>query len=387
MPEPNRSRSTLATKYRPRKLSDVVGHDSAVSILRASIKRGTVPNAYLLCGPSGVGKTTLSRVLARYYNCEDDSTVEPCGKCGSCRAMDRDDHPDYEEVNGAVNRGIDDAKRILEQVRYLPHHSLRVLCIDECHQLTQPAINTLLKSMEEPPAHLLWILATSEPDRIASKAVLGRCRILRLNPVDRKSVARRVFKVARAERMAWMTSKAAMAVAEVARGQVRDALQVLEATDLLVAESGSDALEEKEVVKLVGDASLTVAGVDDPKLAFETLLAMYTGQPKRVLRCVLDVGDHHPYLSRMLSLNLHLLADLAALGRHQSLWRDRYSQGLVKAVADRAPATTVAQVAAAHAQLTLLRDRLWQSATADARHAVAAGLVELAGSAAADAGG
>jgi DNA polymerase-3 subunit gamma/tau len=166
----------LARRLRPQAFEDIIGQEHVTRTLRSAIESGRVAHAFLFAGPRGVGKTTTARVLAKALNCERGPTPQPCNACASCREIADSSAIDVLELDGASNRGIDDAREIVENVRYRPAKSrYKLYIIDEVHQLTKEAFNALLKTLEEPPPHVKFIFATTEPDRVLP-TIVSRCQ-------------------------------------------------------------------------------------------------------------------------------------------------------------------------------------------------------------------
>ena len=158
----------FARKYRPKKFSEVVGQTAAVRTLKNAIKTNRVAHAYIFAGPRGVGKTTIARILAKVLNCLNPTPEgEPCGECEHCKAIDKGNFPDLVEIDAASNRGIDDIRQLKESVSYAPiKGKYKVYIIDEAHMLTKEAFNALLKTLEEPPPRTVFVLCTTELDKI-----------------------------------------------------------------------------------------------------------------------------------------------------------------------------------------------------------------------------
>ena len=166
----------LYRQWRPKDFSHMVGQEAIVETLRHQVETGRIPHAYLFCGSRGTGKTSTAKILARAINCEHPKNGDPCGECDTCRQMENEDNLDIIEMDAASNRGIDDARTLRESVKYPPQiGKYKVYIIDEVHMLTKEAFNALLKTLEEPPAHIVFILATTEPQQLPT-TILSRCQ-------------------------------------------------------------------------------------------------------------------------------------------------------------------------------------------------------------------
>ena len=169
------SYQVLARKWRPKSFSTLVGQDHVVQALSNALNQQRLHHAYLFTGTRGVGKTTLSRILAKSLNCAEGISANPCGKCDACTAIDIGRYVDYIEMDAASNRGIADMVQLLEQAIYAPAAGrFKVYMIDEVHMLTKEAFNAMLKTLEEPPAHIKFILATTDPQKVPV-TILSRC--------------------------------------------------------------------------------------------------------------------------------------------------------------------------------------------------------------------
>ncbi len=237
----------LARKWRPQNFDEVVGQPHVAKTLANAIASGRIAHAYLFTGARGVGKTSVARILARALNCGEGLSSRPCGECSNCREIAQGISPDVLEIDGASNRGIDNIRELRETVRYRPSKSrYKIYIIDEVHMLTEPAFNALLKTLEEPPEHVLFIFATTEPHKIPS-TILSRCQRFDFRRIPMQLLVQHLQKIAAAENL--QVSEAVLfAVAREADGSMRDAQSLLEQ---LLAFSG-DGLEDEEVLDLLG---------------------------------------------------------------------------------------------------------------------------------------
>ncbi len=242
----------LARKYRPRNFDTLVGQEHVVQALSNALTQGRLHHAYLFTGTRGVGKTTVSRILAKALNCtgadgQGGVTAHPCGVCNACRDIDADRFIDYMELDAASNRGIDEIRDLIERAAYKPTVGrFKVFMIDEAHQLTRDSFNALLKTLEEPPDYLKFVLATTEPDKMLP-TVLSRCLQFNLRPMGLHTLQEHLAKVLADEGIA-AEPGALRLLARAARGSMRDALSI---TDQAVA-FGGGALLEAGVREMLG---------------------------------------------------------------------------------------------------------------------------------------
>ncbi len=217
----------FARKYRPRFFSEVIGQEVPVRILKNAVRSGKVAHAYIFAGPRGVGKTTVARILAKALNCINPKDGEPCGKCENCLEIDRGNFPDLIEMDAASNRGIDDIRAIKEAVSYTPiKGNFKVYIIDEAHMLTKEAFNALLKTLEEPPPRTVFILCTTEYDKIIP-TILSRCQRIIFGRVREENIKAYLKKICDQEKLE-CEEEALSAIARASEGCMRDAASLLD---------------------------------------------------------------------------------------------------------------------------------------------------------------
>ena len=263
----------LARKYRPKNFSERVGQSHVVQALSNALGTQRLHHADLFTGTRGVGKTTVSRILAKSLNCtgpdgQGDITATPCGVCQACMDIDSGRFVDYTELDAASNRGVDEIAQLLEQAVYKPVIGrFKVFMIDEVHMLTNTAFNAMLKTLEEPPAYLKFVLATTDPQKVPA-TVLSRCLQFNLRPMAPETILEHLVQVLAAESVP-AEPQALRLLARAARGSMRDALSL---TDQAIA-FGSGSLVETGVRQMLGSV--------DRSYVYQLLDALARGDGKK----------------------------------------------------------------------------------------------------------
>jgi DNA polymerase III subunit gamma/tau len=271
----------LARKYRPQRFSDLVGQDPVRTTLERAVATNRVAHAYLFAGPRGSGKTTTARLIAKALNCErrKDGESEPCNECRSCLEITAGNSLDVLEIDGASNRGIEEIRNLRENVKYAPSGGKsKVYIIDEAHQLTDFAWNALLKTLEEPPPHVRFVFATTEPLEVPD-TIASRCQVFEFRRLRSEELVAHLDRIAAAEHVK-LDPEAAALIARASEGSVRDALSRLDQA-LAVSPEGVTADVVARALGLGGLDPFFELGdaiaARDPKLALETLDRLYDG--------------------------------------------------------------------------------------------------------------
>lgn len=267
----------LARKWRPQTFDDLTGQEHVARILRNALTSRKVAHAYIFSGPRGVGKTTTARILAKALNCVNGPTPDPCGECPSCTEVKSGSSIDVSEIDGASNTGVDNIRDLRERIRYAPSGSrYKVYIIDEAHMLSTSAFNALLKTLEEPPEHVIFVLATTEPKKIPP-TVLSRCQHLPFTRISAHRIKERLKVISDAEGIKTATAALDM-IARTADGSMRDALTIL---DQVV--SFTDDITAAEVKDLLG--------ITDSETMARITGAVIDGNRPEIIRTIAELAD------------------------------------------------------------------------------------------------
>ena len=242
------SHLVIARKYRPAKFSEIIGQSQVTVTLGNAIVKDKLAHAYVFSGPRGVGKTTAARVLAKAVNCAEYPSAEPCNKCDSCKAIQAGNSMDIIEIDAASNRGIDDMRELRENAAFAPSSSrFKVYVIDEAHQITKDAFNAFLKTLEEPPPYVIFVLATTEPEKLPV-TILSRCQHFKFVLVNSGEVKKILKKICDSEK-APVSDGALDAICDEAAGSIRDAQSILEQ---VISSSSGKQIEREDVEFILG---------------------------------------------------------------------------------------------------------------------------------------
>lgn len=322
----------LARKYRPRRFEDVVGQEVITRVLRGAISEGRIGHAYLFSGPRGTGKTTTARIFAKALNCEQGPTGHPCGTCARCVASDAGQEFDVIEIDAASNTSVNDVRELRDQVAYAPLEArYKIYIVDEVHMLSKAAFNALLKTLEEPPPHVIFLFATTELHKVLD-TILSRCQVLRLAPIREEEIANRLTAVFAAENV-----RAGVGLVEElarrARGGMRDALSL---ADQLLALAG-DAPQLADLSRLAGaggpkeSEELLERLLENDRASIFDAVASYAGREAELATGLLEVvrgalvaalcGENSPLVEGGAEAGARLAALARRLGAERAeLW-------------------------------------------------------------------
>lgn len=283
----------LANDYRPSLFKDVIGQDSITSTIMKSILQLKVPSAFLFAGPSGTGKTTVARILAKAINCEDLQEGEPCNKCDICKSISNGTSFNVTEIDAASNNSVDDIRALVDQIRYSPQiGKYRIIILDEVHRLSVAAFNSLLKTLEEPPAHVKFVLCTTEMHQVID-TIVSRCQIHKFRRVTNKEITTRLATITKAEGIEIDTNSLQL-IAEISKGSVRDAISSLQK---LNAYSG-ERIDYGQV--------LSILNIFDKNDHFRMMKAIKTNDVNEIIMIIKGVHETgYDYLQYLTSLVSH----------------------------------------------------------------------------------
>jgi len=268
----------LARKCRPQVFEDVLGQNHVTQTLQNAIKANRVAHAYLFSGPRGVGKTSVARILAKALNCQDGPTAVPCNQCTSCREITQGVSLDVQEIDGASNRGIDDIRELRENIKYLPAHGrYKIYIVDEVHMLTGEAFNALLKTLEEPPKHALFIFATTELNKVPL-TIFSRCQSFNFRRVSLDAIVTYLTSLAQAEQVA-VEEGALRLIARQSEGSIRDSLSLLDQ----ILSFSAETISEQQVQEILGFV--------DRRIIYEAGWAIIGNQVKTLLERISEVYE------------------------------------------------------------------------------------------------
>ena len=281
----------LYRAYRPKKFSEVVGQEHIITTLQNAIKLNKVAHAYLFCGPRGTGKTTFAKILAKAMNCEKGPIIEPCCECEMCKNITKGSASDVVEIDAASNNGADDIRALRDTVNFMPAvGKYKIYIIDEVHMLTTQAFNALLKTLEEPPKHVIFILATTEPHKLPA-TILSRCQRFDFQSISIENIIKRLNVVKQEENIN-ITDEALYQIAISAEGGMRDALSLL---DQAVSFSVNDEISIDDILAISGSTSyndiieLLSACIDENESNAIIILDKILKKGKEVPRLINDI--------------------------------------------------------------------------------------------------
>jgi len=237
----------LARRWRPQQFSEIIGQDHVAQTLSNAIASGRIAHSFIFAGPRGIGKTTTARILAKALNCENGPNITPCNSCSNCESITKGNSLDVLEIDGASNRGIDEIRNLRENIHYTPSQGkYKIYIIDEVHMLTKEAFNALLKTLEEPPEHVIFMFATTEIHRVPA-TILSRCQRFDLRRIPTKTIIEHLDKICNAENIE-IEKDALLEIAKKADGSMRDAQSIL---DQIISYAGNK-ITASQVAEILG---------------------------------------------------------------------------------------------------------------------------------------
>jgi DNA polymerase III subunit gamma/tau len=292
------SYQVLARKWRPKNFSQLMGQEHVVTILANALSQNRLHHAYLFTGTRGVGKTTIARIFAKSLNCVEGITATPCGQCDVCQDIDRGNFVDLLEIDAASRTKVDDTREILENVQYAPSRGrFKVYLIDEVHMLSRSSFNALLKTLEEPPEHVKFILATTDPQKLPI-TVLSRCLQFHLKALTIAQIETKLIEILNAEKVTFEAS-AITILAKAARGSMRDSLSL---TDQAIAQGQGD-IQLPNVQQMLG-------GIDQ-NWPFKILISLIKQDTNQLMELSQEIASYSPNYSRLFAELIQLLHQVA----------------------------------------------------------------------------
>jgi DNA polymerase-3 subunit gamma/tau len=355
----------LARKYRPQRFADLTGQEHVVRTLTNALKSGRVAHAFLFTGPRGCGKTTSARILARALNCEKGPTPEPCGVCGPCVDIAAGNDMDVQEIDAASNNGVDDVRALREAARFLPGRDrYKIYIVDEVHMLSSAAFNALLKTLEEPPGHIKFLLATTDPQKLPA-TILSRVQRHNIQLVPLSKIVARLREIAQAENVQAADGALSM-VARQAQGSMRDALSLLD--QLFSAhDPAAGEISDAEAAETLGALDTAVV-----RETVQAILARDAGGALQGVVKAYEQGADMKRLAEELASHARNLV-LASLTTASSNFKQDLPDHELRALAQEAKEHDGAQLARVFELLQLAQDEVAKAASP--RHALEVALL------------